>query len=129
MLFITASDSKNFFILAKTTKKKRNVFTHLAYSCGKGLEYQVSISYCPNSIAAGQRSCDTIAIEPGLSFVGEDNAKLTLAPGFIISATAFAALSRTSLYKSASSFVTPSGNGGFSILINGIKKIKEKYFI
>lgn len=65
---------------------------HLAYSCGNGLEYQVSISCRPNSIAAGHRSCSTRCDVDGLSFDGE-LAKL----GLVTAANCFDALSRTSL--------------------------------
>lgn len=90
---------------------------HLAYSCGNGLEYQVSISYLPNSIAAGHRSCSTSCDEPGLIFEGEW-AKF----GFVIERSCFAAFSRTSLYSSASFCVTPGGSGGFSVLRNERRK-------
>lgn len=67
--------------------------THLAYSCGNGLEYQVSISHGPNSIAAGQRSCAAIAIDVGDVRFGLipsvfGVAKFKRPPGFMISATA-----------------------------------------
>lgn len=98
-----------------------NLNNNLAYSCGNGLEYQVSISYLPNSIAAGHLSCSTSCDEPGLSFDGE------LARfGFVIKRSCFAAFSRTSLYISASFCVTPAGSGGFSVSEksrNGIKLV------
>jgi hypothetical protein len=43
--------------------------------------------------------------------------------GFAISANCLAALSRTSLYKSASFCVTPGGNGGFSVSEKSDKNI------
>lgn len=73
--------------------KKLNSEIHLAYSCGNGLEYQVSMSHGPNSIAAGQRSCAARAIDDGdvkFGFIPVvfGAAKFKRPPGFMISATA-----------------------------------------
>lgn len=73
--------------------KQINVYLYLAYSCGNGLEYQVSMSHGPNSIAAGQRSCAAMAIDDGdvrcgLIPVVLGVAKFNRPPGFMISATA-----------------------------------------
>lgn len=74
-------------------EKKINSKIHLAYSCGNGLEYQVSMSHGPNSIAAGQRSCAAKATDVGdvkFGFIPVvfGAAKFRRPPGFMISATA-----------------------------------------
>lgn len=61
--------------------------TYRAYSWGKGLEYHVSMSHLPNSIAAGQRSWAASAIDGGLRSADVEvaTARLTLPPAFISS--------------------------------------------
>lgn len=43
---------------------------YLAYSCGNGLEYHVSMSHWPNSMAAGHLSCAAIAIDDDVNKFG-----------------------------------------------------------
>lgn len=79
----------------------------------------MSISHGPNSIAAGQRSCAAMAIDDGdvkFGFIPDvfGAAKFKRPPGFMISATALAAFSRTSLYKFTSFCVTPGASGCIS---------------
>lgn len=96
--------------------------TYRAYSCGNGLEYQVSMCHWPNSMAAGHRAWAAIANDdvdkrhelkllapcPTARFTW-----LSLAP--IISVTVSTACSCTSLKRSASFCVTPGGSGCFSV--------------
>lgn len=87
-----------------------NTITYLAYSWGNGLEYQVWISYFPNSIAAGHLSWAAINLEGDCSAAaraaffdgdvlgsGVTSFVKTLASRRIISASELAAWLRTCL--------------------------------
>ena len=116
-LFILKYKKKLYVITKKKVRFVFNLTTYRAYSCGNGLEYHVSISHLPKSMAAGQRSWAANAIEDGDIKCGlipaacPPTAKFNRPPGFITSATALAACSRISLYKSTSFWVTHGGNG------------------
>lgn len=82
------------------------------------------MSHGPKSIAAGHLSCATIATRVGeiILFVragpaAEDveGAVDVLIAAAVVAATALAARSRISLYKSTSFCVTPGANGCFSV--------------
>lgn len=99
------------------------VSSYRAYSCGNGLEYHVSMSHGPNSMAAGQRSWAAIAADVGdikLCAVCDPRpAGVPIATVVEIGniagvANVTAARSRISLYRSTSFWVTPGASGCFS---------------
>lgn len=98
------SSTARLFVYFKQNSQKNN-FGSLAYSWGNGLEYHVSTSYRPKTMAAG------FLIPLPVLVLAE------LFPGFTVTASSpspftavkRAALSRASLNRSTSFCVTPGG--------------------
>lgn len=127
------------FIWMDKKQTKSNGFlkksNYLAYSCGNGLEYHVSISHWPNSMAAGQRSSAANAMDEELIKFGFRlmvppwTAKFNRPPfAFIMAATDSALFCCIRLNNTTSFCVTPGANGCFAA-IDWNRYEKKKLFI
>jgi len=97
-LSMCLSSTARLFVYLRQNSQKNN-FGNRAYSWGNGLEYHVSTSYRPNTIAAGFRGALPDAFDVLMHNDCSFSSLLTVSR----------ALSRASLMRSTSFCVTPGG--------------------
>ena len=100
-LSICLSKTARLLVYLRQNSQKKS-FGSLAYSWGNGLEYQVSTSYLPKTIAAGFLLPTPGPVPPGLTAGASSDSSTAIVKRFD--------LSRASLKRSTSFCVTPDGS-------------------